>query len=126
MSRPVTVVATVVVLGTGLAIGLLSLGCGGGTKPEPEPVLGSDDPDLSGPDFFADATAGSGINFAYRNGEEGAPKNLSILESLGGGLAAIDFNGDGLLDLFVVGGTFRRVRQQRDSRPPVPPLPERG
>ena len=54
--------------------------------------------------LFEDVTAKSGIDFRYQNGEASAPKNLTILESLGGGLAAIDFDGDGLLDLFVTGG----------------------
>jgi enediyne biosynthesis protein E4 len=58
----------------------------------------------TGPDLFADVTADSGINFQYRNGEEVDPPHMSILESLGGGLAVIDFDGDGLHDLFLVGG----------------------
>jgi hypothetical protein len=47
-------------------------------------------------------TANSGVDFTYRNGEEAG--HYSILESLGGGVGLIDFDGDGLLDLFVVGG----------------------
>jgi enediyne biosynthesis protein E4 len=54
--------------------------------------------------MFRDATAESGIQFTYRNGEEA--DHYTILEALGGGLAAIDFDGDGLLDLFVVGGGY--------------------
>ena len=44
----------------------------------------------------------SGIDFTYRNGEEAG--QLSILESLGGGVALIDYDGDGLLHVFVTGG----------------------
>jgi hypothetical protein len=55
-------------------------------------------------DLFQDVTASSGISFHYRNGEEVQPPHLSILESLGGGLAVIDYDGDGFLDLFLVGG----------------------
>ncbi|MFO0881401.1 MAG: CRTAC1 family protein [Gemmataceae bacterium] len=62
-------------------------------EPEEEP----------GPDVFEDATSRTGIQFTYRNGEDTA-NHMSILESLGGGGAAIDFDGDGLLDLFLPGG----------------------
>jgi hypothetical protein len=44
------------------------------------------------------------VNFAYRNGEEVG--NLAILEELGGGLAVLDFDGDGRMDLFVTGGGY--------------------
>jgi hypothetical protein len=55
-----------------------------------------------GPPWFRDVTAGSGIDFTNRTGEEA---NLyTILESLGGGVATIDYDGDGLLDLFFAGG----------------------
>ena len=32
--------------------------------------------------------------------------HLAILESLGGGVALIDYDGDGLLDVFVTGGGY--------------------
>src|SRR5262249_6129266 len=53
--------------------------------------------------LFEDVTAASGIAFTYRNGEDTAD-HLSILESLGGGVGLIDFDGDGLLDVFLPGG----------------------
>ena len=77
-------------------------GCGKPAIPPalpPEPIL-----NLREPDLFEDATAKSGVDFTYRNGEEVAPPHLSILESLGGGGAAIDYDGDGLLDLYLAGG----------------------
>jgi hypothetical protein len=54
------------------------------------------------PALFRDITASSGINFRYRNGVEAG--HLSILESLGGGVALLDFDGDGKLDIFLPGG----------------------
>lgn len=51
---------------------------------------------------FTDRTADSGINFQYRNGEEA--DRYAILESLGGGLALIDFDRDGREDLCIAGG----------------------
>src|SRR5436309_15708220 len=61
--------------------------------------------DLQGPNLFEEVAASSGLDFTYRNGEDVSP-HLSILESLGGGVALIDFDGDGLLDVFVTGGGF--------------------
>lgn len=52
--------------------------------------------------YFRDVTAATGIDFTCRNGEEADHKTL--LESLGGGVALIDFDRDGELDVFLVGG----------------------
>ncbi len=52
--------------------------------------------------FFQDVTKSSGIDFSYRNGEEAG--YFAILESLGGGAAVFDFDGDGLMDIFIPGG----------------------
>src|SRR5262245_23179992 len=54
------------------------------------------------PALFEDVTAGSGINFMYRNGEEA--NHFSILETLGGGVGLLDFDGDGNLDIVLTGG----------------------
>lgn len=56
------------------------------------------------PDVFRDVTASSGIDFTYRNGQEA--EHFAILESLGGGVALLDYDGDGLLDIFVTGGGY--------------------
>ncbi len=57
-----------------------------------------------GPAFFRDVTGDSGIDFTYRNGEEA--DKFAILESVGGGVAMIDYDGDGLLDLFFTAGGY--------------------
>ncbi|HVW02097.1 MAG TPA: CRTAC1 family protein, partial [Planctomycetaceae bacterium] len=51
---------------------------------------------------FDDRTAESGVEFTYRNGHEAG--KAAILESLGGGVAVLDFDLDGALDLFLPGG----------------------
>lgn len=53
--------------------------------------------------LFEDITHSSGVDFTYHNGEDTAD-HLAILESLGGGAALLDYDGDDLLDLFLTGG----------------------
>ncbi|TMQ33187.1 MAG: CRTAC1 family protein, partial [Planctomycetota bacterium] len=53
-------------------------------------------------DLYRDVTAESGIAFTYHNGFEA--DQYTILESLGGGVALFDYDGDGLLDVFLTGG----------------------
>jgi hypothetical protein len=91
LSRPLPAVAA----GMLLAI----IGCRWSTEPS-NAVVNSEEP--TGPALFRDVTAETGVNFSYRNGEEA--DHYAILESLGGGLAVLDVDGDGLLDLFLVGG----------------------
>src|SRR5271166_5099850 len=55
-----------------------------------------------GPAILTDVTERTGIKFVYRNGEEA--NHLTIFESVGGGVGVIDFDGDGLMDLFFPGG----------------------
>lgn len=95
------------------------------TRPDPD----SDGPDpitdpsaklplaASGPPWFRDMTETSGLSFTFRNGEEA--DQFTILESLGGGVALFDYDGDGLLDIFVTGGgTFDGpARDQIMGRP---------
>lgn len=60
-------------------------------------------PTIEGP-IFEDVTAISSVEFSYRNGEE--VPHLSILESLGGGVGLIDYDQDGLLDIYLTGGGY--------------------
>jgi hypothetical protein len=55
-------------------------------------------------DLYRDITAESGIDFTYHNGQEA--NHFAILESLGGGVGLIDYDGDGLLDIFIPGGGY--------------------
>src|SRR5688572_22622903 len=53
-------------------------------------------------DWFEDKTPDSGFDFTHRNGVEA--DLYTILETLGGGVGLIDYDQDGLLDVFVTGG----------------------
>src|SRR5438445_2635189 len=88
------VVALAVLAGVGL------VGCSRG--PAPVETAPRDPPPVAAAGYFEDVTAGSGVDFAYRNGDDAGL--AAILESLGGGVALLDYDGDGLLDIFVTGG----------------------
>lgn len=92
---------------TGLAI-LITLGmvgCGGGTahvESSPTTSTPTETPPPSEPGWFSDRTDGSGINFTPANGEQAGL--ATILETLGTGVALLDYDNDGKLDIFLVGG----------------------
>ncbi len=89
-------------LASGVVLGIACQRGGEPTAPGASPLVAVPPQ----PAVFADVTATSGIRFTYRNGEEVTPPHLSILESLGGGGSVLDYDGDGLLDLFLTGGGY--------------------
>src|SRR5262249_49184301 len=81
----------------------LLIGCSGKKGIDPiDGIVDPVEPPYTGPPLFEDVTEKSGIKFVYRNGEDA--NHLAILESLGGGVGLIDFDGDGLLDIFLPAG----------------------
>jgi hypothetical protein len=108
------VATSIVVLGTGFVVHAnLSAQAPSGSESAtsaPDPVTEAGEApsapgeEESSPGLFKDITKESGIDFTYKNGEDAG--HLAILESIGGGGALLDFDGDGLLDLFVVGGGY--------------------
>jgi hypothetical protein len=83
-------------------------GCGSGPDDVARPPVATEShtADVLGPDLFEEVASAAGVRFAYRNGEDVQPPHLAILESLGGGAALIDYDGDGLLDIFLPGGGY--------------------
>jgi enediyne biosynthesis protein E4 len=88
---------------------LLAAGVGGCNKTQEEVIIENDrgepdEPPYNGPPLFEDVTRASGIDLTYKNGQEAGHR--AIIESLGGGITLIDYDGDGLLDVFIVGGGY--------------------
>lgn len=63
------------------------------------------------PEDWFETMLDTGVDAAYRNGEEAGLTFL--LESLGGGVAMIDFDRDGRLDLFFTGGGTLHAESRR-------------
>src|SRR5258708_7779416 len=72
----------------------------GGNAPQTPP--GSAEPAAASHVVFTDMAQRAGIEFTYHNGEDAG--HFSILESLGGGVALLDYDLDGRLDVFLPGG----------------------
>jgi len=83
--------------------GLLStLGCNKSANGPPQGVAGKTVEKAEQGIRFADVTKALQLEHKYRNGEES--NRFGIIESLGGGLAVLDFDRDGWPDLFFPGG----------------------
>ncbi len=78
------------------------LGGDKGPVPQTQPAPDGAPPPPAGPPLFREVAAEAGVEFTYQTGEEAG--QYTILESLGGGVVLIDYDGDGLLDLFLPGG----------------------
>ena len=85
-----------------------------GRVPPPGEAPPADPAAVPAAGYFEDVTPGCGIDFAYRNGDEAGL--ATILESLGGGVALLDYDGDGRLDIFFPGGGHFAGRDKKDVR----------
>lgn len=89
-----------------LCIGVLLVGCKpsaktmNGISSRSDQSLSSSPPERS--IRFEDVTSSVGLNHTYRNGEES--DQFAYIESIGGGLAVLDYDRDGFQDLFFPGG----------------------
>ncbi len=79
-----------------ILVGLWMAGCGPG-EPEPAPLEAIPPP---GP-RFVEATAAAGLDFVHANR---ASARRYLPETMGSGLAALDWDGDGWVDLYFVNG----------------------
>jgi hypothetical protein len=78
-----------------LTVALLTAGCGPGERqavPAPAPAPGI---------RFVEATAAAGLDFVHWNG---ASERRYLPETMGSGVAVVDYDGDGWVDLFFVNG----------------------
>lgn len=64
---------------------------------------------------FEEVAQARGVRFMYRDGQEAG--HYAILESLGGGAALIDFDGDGSLDVYLPGGGAYGANREILGRP---------
>ncbi|MFL5243915.1 MAG: CRTAC1 family protein [Gemmataceae bacterium] len=95
----------IALVGVLAAIALTSgFSCSGGDKVAPTESTATNPSAEEGPVYFKEVTDNSGIKFMAQNGQEVG--HLAIIESLGQGIGLIDFDGDGLLDVFICGGGY--------------------
>src|SRR5206468_8441246 len=67
----------------------------------PQAIEGPPEPFQSAGDIFTDVTDAAGISWKHFNGES---EDRFLIETSSGGAGFLDFDGDGLLDLFLVNG----------------------
>lgn len=103
-----------------LAIVLILTQTGCSAKTTLPPTTTSGQTVATGSELFRDVTDESGLSAVFRNGEDA--DRYSILEVMGGGCAAIDYDGDGLLDLFFPGGGYFDGPDKKQIRGVAPKL----
>ncbi len=69
---------------------------------------------------YSDVTEASGLIFQHRNS---ATPTKYLIETMTGGVALLDYNGDGWLDVFFVNGA-KLNNPQPDSEPPDKSTPQ--
>ena len=97
-----------------LAVGLLLFaGCSRGSE-SPAPPPPSPGPAAASLPTFTDVTADSGIRFAHNNGAFG---KKYLPETMGSGCAFLDYDGDGLLDVYLANGADFPSHHTRTTYP---------
>ena len=66
------------------------------------PAMRANPPQIETLARFSELTEANGVRFMFQDGQEAG--HYAILESLGGGVALFDYDGDGALDIFLPGG----------------------
>ncbi len=82
------------------------------TAPVTRPVAAAEIPEAR----FTDVTAAAGIRFVHQNGAYG---DKLLPETMGGGVAFLDYDGDGDQDLLFVNSTFWPGRMPAGQTPPT-------
>src|SRR4051794_16183990 len=70
-----------------------------GCSNSPEQAPGNGAPEAGGPAWFEDVTATLGLDFVHDPGPLGT---FFMPQSMGSGCAFLDFDGDGLLDIYLL------------------------
>ena len=92
-------------------LGLVSLA----QKGPPPTVTAAPSPDAAPGVTFSDVTTGSGLD-AFRHVSGGAAKDY-VLDATGSGLALVDYDGDGWLDVYLVNGSTWAAVAGREKGP---------
>jgi len=107
-------------VGCSLLLGAAAAACGGageGREPAGETPVASPPVAPGKGDRFVDVTAQAGLDFVHRL-QDGHMSN--IVESLGGGAAWLDYDGDGRLDLYLVQSGWAPGVVEGEARRPGP------
>lgn len=98
-------------------VALAAFACSRPAPTEPTPVapaVAPGEPPYTGPAWFKDVTEAIGVRATCRNGEDA--DQFTILESLGAGAAVFDYDGDGRMDILVVGGGYFDGPNKQDPK----------